>query len=285
MKPKLTCFVSCFNEQGTILKVLTALDNQMCPFEYEIVVYDDFSSDNSRKIIKTFCDNRDNFSFVFRDANVGLMVNLNDALQKTKAEFFIRNDGDDYSLPYRFTKLVSAIEERPEHAALGTAFYFFDYTNNRYHLIQPQLKSWICRAQLTHISPVNVGTAIWRVSALKQIGGFKHLGAKIEGFVTLTELSKIGRISNIKEALYVYNYGVKDNHRSSEGNFLRRDSAMVSHLKANNNFIGSLLWRYKNVILRMLGKKVIRALSLRKYTRISMTDRERIEAIINVAEP
>ena len=49
----------------------------------------------------------------------------------------------------------------------------------------------ICRLLLHYMSPLNVGTAIWRVSALKSIGGFKHTSNKIEGFTTLRSIVKL----------------------------------------------------------------------------------------------
>ena len=47
------------------------------------------------------------------------MANLNEVFNNVNSDYFIRNDGDDYSLPSRFENLVSFMEANKDIAVLG----------------------------------------------------------------------------------------------------------------------------------------------------------------------
>ena len=127
---------------------------------------------------------------MYFEKNCGLMANLNGVFNNVNSDYFIRNDGDDYSLPSRFENLVSFMEANKDIAVLGSAFYHLNYTDEIFRKIQAPTNPMICRLLLHYMSPLNIGTAIWRVSALKSIGGFKHTSNKIEGFTTLRSIVK-----------------------------------------------------------------------------------------------
>lgn len=275
-KNKLTCFVSCYNESGTIIRVLDCINQQQCDFDYDVVIYDDGSTDGSQELIKSYCRDNKNYSYVFRENNQGLLNNLNDALMNSKSEYFIRNDGDDFSLPNRFKKLVDFMDSSDHVAVLGSGFYHFNYSENIYRKILPATNPFLCKLLLSYMSPVNVGAAIWRVNVLKEQNGFAHTQNKVEGYTTLSKIGRNWEIRNITDALYVYNYGIKTNHRSADSGFKKRDDAMVKVLKANGNYVGAVLWHYRNLLLKIFGAKISQKLTFRKYILVSRPERDQV---------
>ena len=160
---------------------------------------------------------------------------------------------------------------------VGSSFYSMNYSSKIYRKIVPPISSWLCKALLSYISPVNVGTAMWRRTELVNSGGFSSTEGKIEGFTTLKSISKFGSIGNVKEALYVYNIGVKKSHRSEENNYQARDLAMVTLLKKEKNYLAAFLWRCRSVIAFIFPSNVIRLLTCRRYIELRGNELNRIK--------
>ena len=49
---KLSVIVPCYNEQGTIKQIINKVQNVSLQFEKEIIIVDDSSEDNTRKILE-----------------------------------------------------------------------------------------------------------------------------------------------------------------------------------------------------------------------------------------
>jgi len=61
--------------------------------EYEIIVIDDHSSDNSQQVIESFGDG---IKSIFNDSNLGLAESCNKAIRSALGTYVIRLDADDY---------------------------------------------------------------------------------------------------------------------------------------------------------------------------------------------
>ena len=61
---------------------------------YELIIIDDGSKDNSRKIIKKYQNNTK--CKIFFQKNIGLVNSINKILRIAKGKFIIRLDADDY---------------------------------------------------------------------------------------------------------------------------------------------------------------------------------------------
>ena len=61
--------------------------------EYEIIIIDDCSSDNSRQVIESFPGN---IRHIYNDTNLGLASSCNKAIQQALGKYVIRLDADYY---------------------------------------------------------------------------------------------------------------------------------------------------------------------------------------------
>lgn len=60
---------------------------------FEIIVVDDFSTDNSREILKDF---KDEIKILLNEKNYGLPSSLNKAIKKSRGMYILRLDSDDW---------------------------------------------------------------------------------------------------------------------------------------------------------------------------------------------
>ena len=83
---------------------------------FELIIIDDGSSDDSAKIIREFKDPRIR---VYHQENQGLAATLNRAIKLAKGEYLARQDQDDFSLPQRLEKQIMFLEAHRHHGMVG----------------------------------------------------------------------------------------------------------------------------------------------------------------------
>ena len=89
-KPIISICITNFNYSKYIEKsIASALDQSFNKKDYEIIIIDDGSSDNSRNIIKKYLNNQ-NIRTVFNKKNKGLVKSINIGIKASKGEYFLR---------------------------------------------------------------------------------------------------------------------------------------------------------------------------------------------------
>ncbi len=85
---------------------------------FEFIIVDDCSTDNSLSIIESYTDDR--IKIIRNSQNLGITKSLNRALAVARGEFVARMDADDISLETRFAKQVEFLKNHPNHIVCGT---------------------------------------------------------------------------------------------------------------------------------------------------------------------
>ena len=85
---------------------------------FEFIIVDDGSTDDSPSIIKSYQDDR--IIFIKNEKNLGITKSLNIALARATGEFVARMDADDISLPQRLERQVHYMREHTDVVVCGT---------------------------------------------------------------------------------------------------------------------------------------------------------------------
>lgn len=104
------------NAEKYIRKSIDSILNQTFK-NFEFIIIDDTSTDNTTKIIKSYKDKRIK---LIRGNNQGISSALNLGIKHSKGEYIARMDADDISLPQRFEKQVKFMDQHPEIGICGT---------------------------------------------------------------------------------------------------------------------------------------------------------------------
>lgn len=85
---------------------------------FEFIIIDDCSTDNSLSIIESYSDER--IKVIRNEKNLGITKSLNRGLKAATGEYVARMDADDISLEKRFEKQVEFLKSHPDHIVCGT---------------------------------------------------------------------------------------------------------------------------------------------------------------------
>lgn len=93
---EISIVITCYNQEKYISRAIRSCLNQNYPKgEYEIVVVNDASTDNSGKIIEDFGDK---VIYIKNKKNLGLSKSRNIGIRKATGRFILNVDGDDFIL-------------------------------------------------------------------------------------------------------------------------------------------------------------------------------------------
>ena len=95
--PEISIIISVYNHEKWISRCLRSLFNQtnISKDDYEIIVVDDCSKDNSYKFLKSI-ENKTNIKLLKNNKNLGLPKSLNKAIKESVGRYIVRVDSDDY---------------------------------------------------------------------------------------------------------------------------------------------------------------------------------------------
>lgn len=112
---KLSVCVVCYNQEEYIAKCLQSLVDQETDFDFEIIVSDDCSTDNTREIIKEFVKAYPKIiRVILHKNNMGPYQNYLFAHKEAIGRYIAHMDGDDYSLPGKLQNQVSFLDDNPD---------------------------------------------------------------------------------------------------------------------------------------------------------------------------
>jgi len=110
--------MSVFNGETDIAKAIESILNQSYR-DFEFIIIDDGSIDNSFAIIKRYAEKDERIKIYQNRNNIGLTKSLNKAIKLSKGKFIARQDVDDISLPKRLEKQMDFLIKNPDYAFCG----------------------------------------------------------------------------------------------------------------------------------------------------------------------
>jgi glycosyltransferase involved in cell wall biosynthesis len=103
--PRISVIMSVYNASLHLYEAINSILNQS-ERDFEFIIIDDGSTDNSASIINDFAQKDSRILFLSR-TNRGVVACLNEAFHIAKGEFIVRMDADDISHPERLARQLA----------------------------------------------------------------------------------------------------------------------------------------------------------------------------------
>jgi glycosyltransferase involved in cell wall biosynthesis len=230
-RPRLTILMPVYNAEKFLRKSITSILNQTFT-DFEFIVFNDGSTDNSQEIIKQYADSDNRIKYFSSKRNKGYVYFLNKGLKLSRTEYIARMDGDDISLPRRFEKQVAFMDKHKEIGVCGTFLKTFGYRKSVWPLPKQHddiLAGMLFENMLHHPTVIIRGKMVSDFNEL-----YKAEFMPAEDYEYWVRLGFLGvKFANIGEVLYRYRQ-----HKKNVGRIYnvaqKRNSEKVRMILLNN---------------------------------------------------
>ena len=121
--PLVTVAMSVYNAAATVELAIRSIQTQSLE-DWELIVIDDGSVDQTRQIIAQVLDPR--IRLIQEPCeNLGLAARLNQCIRLARGRYVARMDGDDVAYPQRLARQLQYLEQHPEIDLLGSGAVIF----------------------------------------------------------------------------------------------------------------------------------------------------------------
>jgi glycosyltransferase EpsE len=125
MNSKISVLMGIYNCATTLEHAVASIQNQTYT-NWELILCEDGSSDNTYEIAKELAAKDNRIVLLRNERNMGLNATLNRCLAAATGDYIARMDGDDDCVPERFEKQIAFLESHPEFQIISSPMILFD---------------------------------------------------------------------------------------------------------------------------------------------------------------
>ncbi|WP_299550033.1 glycosyltransferase family 2 protein [Seonamhaeicola sp.] len=195
--PLISVVLPVYNVETYISDAITSVLNQTIQ-DFEIIVIDDCSTDNTLSVVKSFEDSR--IRIIEKPKNKGLIDSLNMGFSEAEGQFIARMDGDDINVLNRFEKQLKILQNRPDIKACGCWLQCFGASSK---IIKHKREHEQIQAQLLLGNPMSLGATMLNREAYKAYN-FDASKEHAEDYDFWARSAWDCKMYNIQEVLYHY---------------------------------------------------------------------------------
>lgn len=199
-KPFLTVVMPVYNGEKYLKEAIDSVLAQTYT-NFELLVIDDGSTDNSVEIIKSYEDPR--IILLQNGTNFGVGYTRNVGINNAKGDYLAWMDCDDLIHKERFEKQLSFLQDHPEVGICGT--WWVRIGDGRPRVLRSSQDPEIIKASLLFYPAINPATAMYNMTLVKK-AGIKYDARLLvaEDYDFYFEASFHFPMHNIGEVLYSY---------------------------------------------------------------------------------
>ena len=246
----ITIYITNFNYARFINKAIkSALEQSYNNFE--IIIIDDASKDDSKKIIKNY-KNYKKISIIYNKKRKGLIKSSNIAIKKSRGHFFLRLDADDYLHPKALETMIRIMNKFPNTALVFSDFYTFNNNSKKFSINSYNEKKKFTLAD----DPPHGACSLVRKKFFYKVGGYNSKFDRQDGYyLWLALLLNEYKVSHCNKPLFFY----RKHNKSLSRNLIKLLRVRLNII----NFFSKKNLSFKNLLLNNKKKTNLRIKKLR----------------------
>ena len=207
--PLITVYITNYNYGRYIAQSITSVLNQTYQ-NFELIIIDDGSVDNSKKIINQFSKNK-KIRVVFQK-NKGLIISNNIAIKLCRGEYIVRLDADDW-LDVNFLQIMTNHITKTKDCAMVFCNYY--ETNIKGEVVKHFYRHEFKKVKLLD-QPAHGACSLINVKILKELGGYDNSFNCQDGVDLWLKIINKYKVKNVNLPLFFY----RQHNRNLTKNFI-----------------------------------------------------------------
>ena len=215
--PTVSVVIPTYNRAHLVGRAIQSVLNQTYQ-DFEIIVVDDGSTDNTEEVVKSFNDPR--IRYIRHDQNRGGSAARNTGIKMARGEYIAFQDSDDEWLPEKLEKQMKVFKSAPpEVGVVYTDMWRISKGEKRYWhspKIMPE-DGIVYKQALDRVMGIGIQTAIIKRECLNAVGMFDENFPRFIDLELFVRLSKYYYFHHINEPLvnfYDTGKGISNNNQA-----------------------------------------------------------------------
>lgn len=198
--PPISVLMPAYNAERYIALAIESMLAQTFK-DFEFVIVDDGSTDNTWSIIQEFAKRDNRVVPVKHKKNLKICEALNTGIGRARGKYIARMDADDWSYPDRLEKQYKFMEENPEIVISGGSIEICDINLKTLNKRGYNLTDRAIRKKLFRYSPFCHPATIFRTAAVREAGGYAGQLYDAEDYELYFKLGLHGNFGNLPDTL------------------------------------------------------------------------------------
>lgn len=250
---KVSVCIITYNHDEYIVQAVKSVLRQEVDFQYEIIVGEDCSTDDTRERLYTHFADRDNMTILAHEDNLGTRQNMQAVLRAARGEYVAILDGDDFwTDEQKLQKQVDILDTHPEYSMVGHQYRsVFENGPESGHGpdVSPEQPARITMEDFLKGVWIGAGTMVYRRECVPQLPEWAEgipTGDKIFQFTCLL----YGPIYFLNEVMSAYR--VHDDGMFGAADMVKRLKWVIAYMKAFDTILDGT---HRDIIFDTLAKK------------------------------
>lgn len=200
----ISVIMSVYNAEKYLREAIESILDQSFD-DFEFIIVDDKSIDNSAHIIKSYAKRDNRIKYIKNDTNRGLTYSLNKALKLAKGKYIARMDADDISIKERLEVQYNYLENNKDVFLLGTSAYNIDEDGEIVGERNIPLEYEKIKKKINLVNPIIHPSVMFRKKDVLAIGGYNENFKKVQDYELWFRIIANGlKVENLKDRLLYY---------------------------------------------------------------------------------
>jgi glycosyltransferase involved in cell wall biosynthesis len=221
--PLVSVVLPVYNGEAYLKPAIESILGQIYT-NFELIIINDGSTDNTAQIIESFHDQR--IRVIYHPKNLGLDTSLNQTFAQVYGTYIARMDSDDISLPARLEKQVVFMESHPDFGLVGSIYANLNQKREAYEVGAQVYTPDEIPLALPSLNVFCHGSVMFRRSFWEtQKLSYDHRFSPYEDYELWLRCSRLTKLYIIPEVLYLY-------MQNPQGMFLTQHTEMIDGASA-----------------------------------------------------
>ncbi|MFA6226872.1 MAG: glycosyltransferase family 2 protein [Candidatus Paceibacterota bacterium] len=202
--PRISVIICTYNREKFIERAIRSALAQSFS-DFEIIVMDDASSDNTEKIVRDLIQDNAKIKYFKNDTNLGISKNRNKALNTAQGKYIAILDSDDFWIDNnKLRKQVDFLENNLDYILIGSNIKIIDEKENFIKNTDFETEDVEIRKKILKSNQIPHSSVMYKKDTVEKINGYNERLSCDEDLDLFLRLGRFGKMKNLKDITTSY---------------------------------------------------------------------------------